>query len=149
MDFNKETSSIYFQNFYSILLTMVYGLLGLIIYNWMAGKLDFNNPPAAMIWATIHIGFFWGLSYFPKRRLAKVFYIFPNFKYKEKIATIIYFIMNVMVGVFLSIYFDFFMLSGADDKVIVNLLISYTVFVMALLCYPAFSLERSTSNKQE
>lgn len=149
MDINKETSSTYFQNLYSILMAMVYGLLGLIVYNWMAGKLDFNNPPDSMIWATVHIGFFWFLSYFPKRRLARVFYVFPYFKYKEKIAAIIYFIMNVMVGVFLSIYFDFFMLSGPDDKVTVNLLTSYTVFAMALLCYPLFALERSKSNKQK
>ncbi|MET3817099.1 hypothetical protein ABIB18_004519 [Pantoea sp. UYEF8] len=52
MDINKETSSTYFQNLYSILMAMVYGLLGLIVYNWMAGKLDFNNPPDSMIWAT-------------------------------------------------------------------------------------------------
>jgi len=142
MDINKDTSSTYFQNLHSILMAMVYGLLGLIIYNWMAGKVDLSNPPASMIWATLHIGFFWFLSYFPKRRIAKIWFVFPRFKYKAALANISLFIMQLMVGVFLSIYFDFFMLTGPDDDVFRNLLVCYLVFSLALIAYPSLSLER-------
>lgn len=146
MDINKETSSTYFQNLYSILMAMVYGLLGLIIYNWMAGKIDLNNPPKSMVWAILHIGFFWFLSYFPKRNIAKVWFVFPHFKHKSSLANVIYFIMQVMVGVFLSVYFDFFMLTGPDNNVFKNLLISYIVFSIALIIYPSLSLERKNDS---